>query len=351
MNTATSRSTGFSLVELMVAITIGLIVLGAVSAVLVSSKNTYSNQDRLARVQENGRFAIQFLTRDIRLAGYTGCLDEVIAGESFTNTLKGTNSIFNAAISLEGLEADAGVTSSWYPSGDTTRPANVLANTDSLTVKMLDPTTAVDIASEMPNESAEINVSSTSGFKANEIVMVTDCASADLMQITAVQTASSKLQHSPAGGNPVPTDPDYPGNATQKLTKAYGTSAKVMKFTSRRYYIAPGTSGNPALFRADNGQPGVEMVEGIENIQVTYGEDTNAPPDGIPNIYRTAASVVNWDKVMSVRIGVLARTTNQEDADVDTSTYVVNEKSFTPPAGDRHKRRVFLATVVLRNRQ
>src|SRR5207247_7593952 len=67
------RENGFSLVELMVAMTITIIVMAGVIAIFVNSKKAYTNQDRIARVQENGRFAMYYLMRDIRMAGYTGC--------------------------------------------------------------------------------------------------------------------------------------------------------------------------------------------------------------------------------------------------------------------------------------
>jgi len=68
---------GFSLVELMVALTLGLIILSAVSMLFVSSKKTYTSQDRQARLQENSRFAMHFIIKDLRLTGYYGCVDEI----------------------------------------------------------------------------------------------------------------------------------------------------------------------------------------------------------------------------------------------------------------------------------
>ena len=64
---------GFTLVELMVAVTIGLIVLAAVAQVFATSRGTYLVTDGLARAQENGRFAMEFVSTDIRMAGYAGC--------------------------------------------------------------------------------------------------------------------------------------------------------------------------------------------------------------------------------------------------------------------------------------
>ena len=64
---------GFTLVELMVAMLIGTIILAAVAQVFATSKGTHQTEEGLARVQENGRFALEFLAQDIRMAGYAGC--------------------------------------------------------------------------------------------------------------------------------------------------------------------------------------------------------------------------------------------------------------------------------------
>ena len=82
---------GLSLVELMVAVTLGLVLMGGVIQLFLSSRVVFSTQQSLSRVQENGRFAIEFITRDLRQAGYAGCTnrnlpvtsDLAVAGVSF----------------------------------------------------------------------------------------------------------------------------------------------------------------------------------------------------------------------------------------------------------------------------
>ena len=341
------RIQGFSLVELMVALTIGLIILSSVSMLFVSSKKTYTTQDRLARLQENARFAMQFIIKDLRLTGYYGCVDEINA-DSVSNTLNSSTSFaYNAQIPLEGLNSAAGT---WYPSGSATLPSGIASGTDAIAIRMGDASSSVYIDTEMPNSSAELKVNSVTGFNTGDIIMVSDCTSTDIMQITQVQTSSVKLQHNPGGGS-------SPGNSTQKLSKAYspsGNGTRVMKFMTRQYFIATGASGNPALFRQDNTATPVELVDGIESLQVLYGKDTDS--DRIPNLYLQAGaaglqSAADWSSVVSVRIGILARTVNDKDTDIDSGTYDVDGDSandFTA-SGDHNKRRIFQAAVQLRN--
>lgn len=69
-----NKQAGFSLVEIMIALLIGLFLLGGILQIFSASQQTYRMQSNLARLQENGRFALDFLARDIRMAGYWGCL-------------------------------------------------------------------------------------------------------------------------------------------------------------------------------------------------------------------------------------------------------------------------------------
>ncbi len=66
--------TGISLIEIMIALLIGAFLIGGVLQIFIGSKQTYRMQENLSRLQENGRFAMDFLAKDIRMAGYRACL-------------------------------------------------------------------------------------------------------------------------------------------------------------------------------------------------------------------------------------------------------------------------------------
>lgn len=362
------RIHGFSLVELMVALTIGLIILTAVSSLFVSSKQTYTTQDRLARLQENARFAMHFIVKDLRLAGYFGCISD-ITPDSINNTLNNSADFaYNAQIPIEGVNNIAGIsgspTGTWYPSANTTMPANAIPGTDAIAIRMGDASSNIYLNQEMPNDSAVLKANSITGLSVGEIIMVSDCANADIMQITQLNPTDPHIVHNSGGGTP--------GNSTQKLSKSYSPSTapdgtRIMKFQTRRYFISTGASGNPALFRQDNTAAAIELVDGVENLQVLYGTDTDS--DGIPNVYLKAGdaglqSASEWSSVRSVRIGILARTVNDKDTDVDSGSYDIDGDcptgvpvtdacyEFTVPApGDHNKRRLFQAAVQLRNLQ
>ncbi len=89
-----------------------------------------------------------------------------------------------------------------------------------------------------------------------------------------------------------------------------------------------------------------ELVEGVENMQVYYGEDTDG--DSVANIYRKADTVTNWSNVVAIRIGLLVRTPGNVDTYVDTKTYMVADTNVGP-FNDNRQRRVFSSTIELRN--
>lgn len=350
---------GMSLVELMVAITIGLIVLAAVSTVLVNSKASYTTQESAARLQESARFAMHFLTRDLRMAGYYGCADDLKSIHSLLEPPANATDPdpYDFTTSIEAVEGNATVFS---PSG---RPVQFPASgefvsakragcpnfvggkcsgTDTIAVRMVDPNSNIVVVTAMPNEAAASFVEPDHGLDIGDIVLLSDCGSAELFQITNIQdgngpTAGKKgIVHNAGTGGP-------PGNATQKFERVFGPpGAGIMKFVHRVYYVGTGTSGHPALWRLGfDGSQREELVEGIEDLQVTFGVDTAG--DRTPRAYRAAndASLgntkANWENVVSARILLKARPTGTAGQ--------------TPDNRNEVKAKDFESTILLRNLQ
>ena len=143
-----------------------------------------------------------------------------------------------------------------------------------------------------------------------------------------------------------------PGNATKNLSKSYAEDAEILKLETLVYYI--GRQNNdpnnpPALFRKRLRQ-GVlvseELVEGVESMQVAYGEDTNN--DVAVDIYSKADTVTDWSNVAVLRVGLLVRTPGNVDTELDRATYVFDGVTLGP-FNDNRQRRVFTSTVSLRN--
>jgi len=346
---ALRQNAGFTIVEMMVALTLSLFLLGAITYVVVNSNKNYNTTDSLARLQENARFAVEFLARDLRRAGYLGCANDVTEVNSTLNGSKFGGGTGGFAInSLEGAE-NFGASTIWKPSGATASFANTpVAGSDAIAIRYLDLNNPIGVTKEMPNESAVLFVNPGHGLKEGDIIAVTDCDGADIMQLTNVNPAGAAtsgkdgLVHNAGGSNP--------GNSTQKLKRSYGVNSTVLKFGSFAYYIARNSSNRPALFRETTAGT-EELVEGVESMQIRYGEVTGS--DRSPTRYSTADDVDNWQNVVSVRVGLLFSTVantadGQYGVDVDSGTYDVNGTTVDP-ADERRLRKVFVSTIMLRN--
>lgn len=357
---------GFSIVELMVAMTIGLVILLATTVIFVQSKQSHTTQDSLARLQENSRFAMQFLMRDLRMAGNFGCANLTEPRNTLNNSTVG--GAFDVSSKIQGSESK----SNWYGTVATpTPPLNMKAGTDAISLRYFDTSNAVAVTAPFAiNTAGPIQVNPGSAFQQGDIVAVSDCNNSAIFQITG-PTAAGSIAH-------VAGTPPAPGNFTANLgNKIYQNDAEIAAYTYAAYYIRDGTSG-PALFRdtlAWNAGTNAmevqaqELVEGIENLQIRYGEDMTNDNPPVPDRYVTAGSVANWKNVVAVRIGILARSLAQTDSatksygqELDANTYDVDGDGnpdywdldgdgavdLTPP-NDRFQRRVFRTTVLMRN--
>ncbi len=398
------RQQGMTLVEIMVAITISLILLAGIIQVFVASKATYRMQDGLSRVQENGRYAMYFIGRRAREAGFLACSTGEMG--KLTNTLNSTTDArWNFDLYVEGYEASgtglgqtyditatnptAGATASGWSSSTTatgtTLPSylvgSVVPGTDVLIVRSAGPDTIkIDhglnggqmfieqssiATGACPDGSNEI-----SGLCAGDVVVATDCSKSRVFQITNLQTVGScstaatcsNTVHSSGGGSsftPGNACPSWGSHAASSpcSDEKFDKDAQILKMTTTAYYIGVGSSGAPALYYRENDGAANELIDNVESMQILYGEDTDAATAataGLPNHYVTADAVTDFSKVVSIRISLLMRTPDNARTSTDTDTYLLaGATSATSttinPVDDRRLRRVYTSTIKLRN--
>lgn len=330
---------GFSVVELMVAMVVSLILMAGVLQVFASSRATYTINDQLARLQENERIAADMIQSDIRQAGYLGCAKEV----PFTNTLNNQTAVqWNFAVPLQGYQATG--TSTWSPAIDANAIVSPRSDSDILAVRVpMRGGQSVPITAAMTASTADLETTAVSPapFAAGDVVMLSDCNAAAVFQVTAY-AADGTVSH--AAGAAVAGK--GPGNASNDLGYAFGANATIMPIETVIYYVRDNADGEPSLWRRAGGAPAEEIVEGVDSMQVLYGEDTSG--DREVDGYVTANNVTNWEDVLSIRVGLLLRT-GQFGTTTDSQTYTVLDTTFGP-AADRRQRLVLTTTATLRNR-
>ena len=345
---------GFTLVELMVALVVGLVVMLGVGQIFVQSKRTASVQEELARLQENGRYALQLLRWDIQRAGYLGC--------SHAATLKG-NIVGNGGFTddfehfILGYEGTSG---GWSPSlpgelDDTgTAEDDILPGTDVITLRFADgeglrmtqpkqPYQFTVRNLQVENGACNGGANRYSGLCAGDVMVVSDCTKARAFEVESLHLSGNDLAiyHSnPAWGGPADMEP---GN---HFSPAH---SHLFKGTTVSYFvrIRDADSGIPALYRKIGNGAAQELIEGVENLQILYGVDTDE--DGIPNRFLDAAAVPDFRDVVSVRIALLVRSIEERlNRAPAARSFTLLKSEITTPA-DRHLRKVFDTVIQLRN--
>ncbi len=402
---------GFTIIELMVAMTLGLILLGGTINLFISNKRTYQEQNFLAALQENGRFAIDILSRDLRMAGFFGCNHK--PAEVHNYLLKGApekpvdpdddppadmeanddfepGSLYDSSNGIEASEA-AG---NWQPSDNEAVKADMIANTDAVTVRFLsgesfdvvadmDPTDGdpgeglmtdvgdraiVSTAADHPSAGDRAN-----NFRTGEVLGISDCNKADIFQLSTLAVSKDECDSQPPcdpngrvrheDANTWPGDQISPGNTWGKFSQVYAAGTKVRRYMARRYYIAESeNSDDNSLWRQsfsvdfetnELSEQSEELIEGVESMQILYGLDDGE--DGVPdNYYKAddAAMAGNWGNVVSVRLALLMYTP-EYGTDTDGNTYTLLDNAVYAAGAepnDRRRRRIFTTTIQLRNR-
>ncbi len=365
------RQQGFTLVEIMVAIAISLFLLAGILQVLSSNKQTARFQEAVARIQENARFALMFLGRDFRQAGYMGCTGNNVTNQLNIDTTNKDNfyNLQNAVAGWEAASTSAGADGTagntftitdntiamtdWVDNNTSALDAGFaglasppLQGSDVVIVKYAqESSSGVTASGTSLATSANIQLTGASGIAANTILLVTDCMSADLFR--KANAAGNTLSR----GTIASQDPGNMPPAGVSWSHQYTGSMKIFKLVSNAYFIAQGSYGGPSLWRADfNTGPmstPQELVEGVENMQVLYGEDTTA--DNMADRYVSINNVTSISNIVSVRISLLMRSIEQVKVIKATTTKTINGVDVTSQS-DRNIRFVVTSTFKLRNR-
>ena len=353
-----TNNSGMTLVELLVAMVVGMILLGGVYVSFVSSTTTNSMNEQLSRMQENGRFATEVLTRSIRMAGFRGC-------DTFgplTNTLKEQGTLpYNHGVAIEGFNNVSAPLPAYLTAASIspllgTDVIIIRGNADNDTVRVVKNNSSaqifLEVTTQEPNACSD-GTTRVSGICQGDILMITDCSKSRIFQAGNITvtggggTSELNVTH-PSSGTPG-NDPTSWGGASAPPDERFGPDSEVVKYVTRTYFVQNNPAGVPALFEKENANPAREIVEGIENMQIRYGEDTTG--NRAADVYVTADGVTDWDSVVSVRVGLLLRSPNDLlRGDIDTATYSVNGTDIDAPGDDRRLRMVMSTTTGIRNR-
>ncbi len=365
LNLMPVRIRGFTLIELMISITLGLVLVAGVAYTYLGNRVTYRQQDSLARMQEGARYAFEALDFDIRMAGFTGCTETTSAN------------VLNTTTAVDGDLFTQPLTG--YQEGASTFPTTMAASRlrgDAITVLRANTDNEYIVASHNP-ASAQLQLTANHDLKQGEILVITDCQHASTFQMTNVNnnntiatvnhndgTATSPGNCTKGFGLTMTGVPDC--GSANGVAYTYPAGSRIFRLSGNTYFIGTNAAGQPALFRQRLTQSGgnvattaEELVEGVENMQILYGVDQSATADNVVDVYLTADNVTQaatpgatnaekWRRVLSVKIELLMRSTENNITTAEQA-YTFNG-STNPTPGDRRLRKVFTSTIAIRNR-
>ncbi len=337
------KQRGLSLVELMISITLGLILMTGVVQMFLSSKDSFNTQQGISRIQETGRLAIEFMSRDLRAAAHYGCLKPA------PGSLRDANLNFgglhtNFAEGIMGYNTVANLPNGGSPTVNLGM-ANVAANENILVLR-----SALDVGLDIaqPNTANDVFAFARGNVVANnciagmcvgDAIVVSDCYVSRVIRVTALAVNAGVLTVSHGGGwNLASPDP------AQNFSRGEVAALKTVV-----YFIADGIGGRPSLWQRINADPPVELLDGVERMGITYAIA------GGP--YQTAAQVTaanQWPTIKSVRVELVVRSLENNVLDA-AAPYTFAGQQVVPvltPDGapDRFLRQVFSTTIDIRGR-
>ncbi len=344
-----SGQRGFSVVEIMIALTISLVLLAGVYKIYLGSKQSYRLTEGEARLQENGRFAMYFLTRTIRGAGYIGCanLDSVQPNIIVTNPP--TDLVFNTASVITGYDSGT------WPADFPAKPGNLVSGNSVILVRSASPAgtqlaTNATMSPTTTNNNPYVRViSNPESWKTGDYLFVTDCTHADIFEATGVSSG--------AGTNPISIYYGTSKNDPGRLSTTYTAGSQMMAYHSHLFYLGKSSHGTgDSLYEVSDGGTPEELVDNVQALSALYGVDTDG--DEAANLYDNATQVNAlstasvWPKVVSVRVSLVLRSPNDHVVARPQSYtyYAASQTPTTKVATDHRLYAVFNDTITLRNR-
>lgn len=354
---AARRQRGLTLVEIMVALVIGLMLMAGTLQMFSANQQTYRLSETAGRLQEDARFVMETLINDVRAAAFQGC----VTGSKVPNVVAGdVPPVDLIDTAIQPYHYDSG--GNWQPSAphDWARIGrDPVPDTDVIVIQR-GGDNLVPLASDMADTSSDIVLTADPELGVGDLVLIADCDRANIFR-ASTGSGGTTLKHATDGGQ----------NTSAVLSKAYDTasSTQVMRFLHRAYFVSDTgrttEAGDPVIslyqFTVPRTGPwsgGVEeLVEGVAHLRVLYGQQISNAGDF--RYVPATDAVLDPGEIVSVQLGVLLVSPDRVlDADLP-APFSLLDLVFAPNgetadinfANDRRLRRPVTTTVAIRNRR
>lgn len=312
------RQRGLSLIELMVALVLGLIITGAALAFFLTSKRTYAATESLGRLQEGGRAAFELLSRDVREAGANPCSSRAV----LVNLLRDGDSAWWQAW-RDGLRgyAAAGVAPG---TANGNGVGQRVADSDAIDLHLATDGDYRVVQHTTPG--AVLSLNTVAGLAEGDLLMACNLDYALVFQVTGL--AANTVQHNGGVGTPGNCGQEFryergdcaggasgpagyclyvaPGAAASaQCLKRGSTPAHLARIGTARWYIGHNARGGRSLYRAQivnrsgtatpDDISAVEISDGVTGMSLRYREVG-------ANAFVDASAVVDWRRVQAVQV-------------------------------------------------
>ena len=352
------RHAGFGLVELMIAMALGLFVVAGVLVVFIAQRQVYQSSNSQSLIQDADNAISAIITPVVRGAGFTGC-SSLAGGVKAYPSATNTPLTFNTTSPVQGFDSKtipsplvdgaANDTSAgdWSPSLDASfiTAGGIAPGSDVLVLIGAPPGAAPVGVTSFGTNAITLNTSlstSTLTFAPPQLVAVSDCGKSSIFQVNSVTGTTLAYATGPNG------------------TPLYPVSSQVIPIQQTAFFVAQ-YAGQSALFETVMTIPAggtaanaawskpVEIAPGVLNMQVLYGVASSSGATTAATAYENAANVTNWALVNTVKLGFLIEG-NASSSTVSTNqtTFPLFSSTLTVPA-DSRLRHTFFMTANIRN--
>jgi len=361
MHRSPSSQQGLTLIELMIALTLGLIAIGALVAVFMSSNLNYRQNEALATVQDNARFALDALSRDLAMAGYWGGIRPLDAAINLKVSAAARSAVAKASAAGDCGPASQGANDYWLFDvrtpvvfrNNTLGSSSIASDFTCLSTSIFQPNSDVLVIRRVSGQaifSIDANgtrTPATAETTPNRFYVRTNQSTGTLYRAGTTFTLSG------------PTDcPDSSG--VSSICTPTTNPVQVYAYTPQIYYVRNyarnAGDGVPMLCRyyLDDTLATPKMVEdclaeGVENLQIEWGISTDG--SGVVNNYLTNPQPDDLQRAITARIHILVRAPSRNTtASGDAKTFKLGDAP-DQTSSDGVLRRVFTTTVQLKNFQ
>lgn len=308
------RQRGLSLVELLVAMVLGLLLLAGVIEVVLGSKRSYQSGIALAELQETGRFALEAIAQDLRNAGFTGACSGGLVNASGIDDAP--HAVERSPIEGYGSGMSE---AAWVPSGR-------LANTDAVLLRY-----------------ASGPVLEARSISANRLLLTSSNAVVGAFYLLSDQQSCLLLRNAGSAAGLL---------ADRSLEHFLASATRVYRYRYAIYWVRRNDDGTTGLFVTDNSQTSFkpnteELVNGVAGMSLRYGV-AGAGSETVA-AYRAAREMTasDWRRVRTVRVSLLLQS---QTCEVDEAPAALKFDGRTlAPNAERRLRLVMSSTIALRN--